>query len=127
MRKRSPLSGRDVLLWALTESQWQAQVLEWAKRAGWTHYHTHDSRKSPGGFPDLVLARPGRMVVFAELKTMRGIELPSQKAWRALLNGAVGCQAYLWRPSDDEEVKEVLGLKEVAAFEWLAERRPRAS
>lgn len=120
--RRPPLSGRDVLLWALPESQWQQQVIDWASRAGWTHYHTRDSRKSPAGFPDLVLVKPGRMVVFAECKTMRGIELPSQKRWRALLNAAVGCQAYLWRPSDEDEVKEVLGLHVAGTFDWLAGR-----
>ena len=59
---QAPVSGRDMLLAAVSERQWQeAQVVTWAER---TIYHTFDSRKSAGGFPDLVLLRPGQPVVF---------------------------------------------------------------
>ena len=33
-------------------------VVELAKRFGWLLYHTHNSRRSASGFPDLVMVRP---------------------------------------------------------------------
>lgn len=108
--KRAGLSGRDVLIWALKEPAWQAQVIAWATRGGWAYYHTHDSRRSPIGFPDLVLIKALRYPVFAELKTMRGIVRPWQQAWIDRLNAAHGCRAYIWRPSDELEIKHVLEL-----------------
>ena len=38
-----------------TEDQWQSAVIEYARLMGWLVYHTHDSRHSEKGFPDLVL------------------------------------------------------------------------
>src|SRR5688572_19177552 len=40
-----------------TERAFQAQVVKYARLMGWTAYHTHDSRRSQAGFPDLVLVR----------------------------------------------------------------------
>jgi hypothetical protein len=112
VRKKPPLSGRDILLWQLSERQWQEQVVAWARRSGWLVFHTFDSRRSTGaGFPDLVLAKPGRMVVFAELKTMKGVISTSQREWIAALNMPFGgCQAFFWRPSDEDAIKTLLGF-----------------
>ena len=41
----------------MTEREWQAQVVSAAQALGWTTYHTHDSRRSNKGWPDLVLVR----------------------------------------------------------------------
>ncbi len=41
----------------LYEKPFQAQVVELARLSGWLTYHTHDSRRSQSGFPDLVLVR----------------------------------------------------------------------
>ena len=43
-------------------------------------YHTHDSRRSAKGFPDLVLAKNG-VVLIVELKTDTGVATPDQVAW----------------------------------------------
>ena len=51
-----------------TEKEWQATVILTARTLGWTVYHTHDSRRSEPGFPDLVLARE-TLLMFVELKT----------------------------------------------------------
>lgn len=61
-------------------------------------YHTHDSRKSPSGFPDWVILGPGG-ILFRELKRESKSPTPSQRAWLALLRG-VGLDADVWRPSD---------------------------
>ena len=43
----------------MTEKKFQAAVLQIANMYGWLAYHTHDSRRSAPGFPDLVLVRNG--------------------------------------------------------------------
>jgi len=60
-------------------------------------YHTHDSRRSPSGFPDLVAVGPGG-VLFRELKREGKKPTVSQAAWLAALRGA-GQDAEVWRPS----------------------------
>ena len=42
----------------LTEADVQRGLIEAAQTGGWLVYHTHDSRRSRKGFPDLVLVRP---------------------------------------------------------------------
>lgn len=82
----------------LTEKAFQAQVVALASYLGWTHYHTHDSRRSPAGFPDLVLVKAGEPVLFVELKTDVGKLTPAQRYWIALLDDAEGCEVWLWQP-----------------------------
>src|SRR5205823_7662681 len=74
------------------------QLAAWA---GWLCYHTHESRRSPAGFVDVVLARPQDAVIFAELKSTRGRIRPEQQQWLQTLLEAQGVpEAYLWRPED---------------------------
>ena len=54
-----------------TEAQFQAAVIQYAELKGWMVYHTHDSRGSRPGFPDLTMVRDG-VLIFAELKSERG-------------------------------------------------------
>ena len=89
-----------------TEKQFMAQVIELAKLRGWAHYHTHDSRRSEEGFPDLVLTRRPR-VIFAELKSDRGKLTPAQRAWLDELR-ACGQEAYVFRPRDWKTIERVL-------------------
>lgn len=90
-----------------TEREWQRHVVSLAQLQAWAPYHTHDSRRSQRGFPDLVLVRPPR-VIFSELKTNKGRVRPEQKWWRSLLEGCPGVEYYLWRPSEESQVREVL-------------------
>lgn len=91
----------------MTERHLQDNIVRLAKLLGWLCYHTHDSRKSTAGFPDLVLVRqyrqPGR-ALFAELKTERGRLSPAQETWCHALG------AHIWRPSDwlDGTIERVL-------------------
>ena len=41
----------------ILEADFQAQVVKLALLLGWKVYHTHDSRRSREGFPDLILIR----------------------------------------------------------------------
>lgn len=91
--------GRQVLAAQCSEAALQAAITELAKACGWRVYHTHDSRRSEPGFPDLVLERRRRMI-FAELKTERGRLSATQREWLDALRSVPGIQVRLWRPSD---------------------------
>lgn len=85
----------------MLEREFQAVVVEVAQLHGFElAYHTHDSRRSAPGFPDLVLvsSRHGR-VLFRELKTDTGRVSKDQVKW---LTGLVagGADAGVWRPAD---------------------------
>jgi hypothetical protein len=91
---------------AMSEDAFLAQVRRLAGDLGWMTYHTHDSRRSESGFPDLVLISPpqGR-ILFRELKKMKGRVSADQKNFLEALT-AVGQDAAVWRPDDlvDERI-----------------------
>ena len=88
---------RTQLAYSMTEKQLQDHILALAKSLGWLVYHTHDSRRSEPGFPDLVLVR-GR-TMFRELKTMSGLLSRPQQVWVDRLASS-GVDAGVWRPID---------------------------
>lgn len=90
-----------------SEADFQAQVIAWAKAHGWTVYHTHDSRRSQPGFPDLVMFK-GEQLIFAELKTMKGKLSAAQSEWLMGLQGTRTTDCYVWRPIDWDEIEAVL-------------------
>lgn len=57
---------------------------------GWRTAVSADGR----GFPDLVIAKPGRLI-FAELKSSVGLLTDPQREWLSVLDNA-----YLWTPKD---------------------------
>ena len=92
----------------MTEAQWQRTVTEAATVLGWKVYHTHDSRRSAPGFPDLVLGHPEQhALIFAELKTDTGRVRPEQREWLDLLRRC-GQRAYVWRPREWTDVQTIL-------------------
>ena len=102
LRYRVPEWGRELVTmaftqpWTPTEHEFSALFIEIAEAKGWKRrYHTHDSRRSPGGFPDWVLVHPVQhRVIFAELKGFGGMASEEQRAWLADL-AAAGAEAYL--------------------------------
>ncbi len=99
-------SARRVLDLAMSETYWQDLVRDLARTLGYITYHTHDSKRSNSGFPDLVLV--GRkQVIFAELKAEHGKLTQAQALWQAAVLGA-GAKAYVCRPSDYPEVEQLL-------------------
>lgn len=95
----------------MLEKKWQADVEKHAKTFGWLCYHTYNSRRSEKGFPDLVMVRDNR-VVYTELKTNDPASKPSveQIKWLNALDEA-GCEVYLWRPANLDEVMFILSRK----------------
>lgn len=100
----------------VSEAAWQAQVTAIAAMYGWASYHTHDSRRSTSGFPDLVLVKPPRLVV-VELKRDRPAgRAPTAEQLRWLrLFAAAGAEAAVWRPVDADLVAAVLGPRQQPA------------
>lgn len=93
------------MLPALTEAQFQTRVIDTAYLYRWLVWHGRPALTQSGrwatpmqgdrGFPDLVLARAG-VVILAELKADKGRLGPGQPGWLA----ALGAHARLWRPRD---------------------------
>lgn len=101
------MTARKVLDRAMTEAELQSAVVELAHVRGWLVMHTRAAYsrgkwstpiQGDPGFPDLVLARRGR-VVFAELKSEKGTTSKDQEAWFIALS-AGDEDVWEWRPSD---------------------------
>ena len=108
---------------SLTENEFQNAIITLAEDTGWLWYHTYDSRRSPAGFPDLVLVRDGYLIL-AELKTQRGEMTEEQEEWahelrlvQKGLNIFVDDVAFsrprrvryfVWRPSDWDDIAAIL-------------------
>jgi hypothetical protein len=82
----------------ISERRFMQQVVDLAKLLKWRVYHTHDSRHSPAGFPDLVLVRRPR-VLFVELKVGKNVPTDEQIAWLLDLHDC-GQVVHIWRPED---------------------------
>ena len=82
----------------MTEKKFMQNVIDLANILGFAVYHTHDSRRSQSGWPDLVMVKDGRFVA-AELKSENGPVTASQQAWLDELAMVPGIESYLWRPS----------------------------
>ncbi len=106
------------------EDEFQELVVGLARVCGWTVYHIPDSRKGTArGFPDLVIAKmnPSQVIV-AELKKQKGIATKEQRNWINVFDDVFafmdGSGSYIWKPSDAEEVWEILTSPPPSAH-WL--------
>lgn len=91
----------------MTERAWMRQVIDLAQLHGYLVYHTHDSRRSAAGFPDLLMVRRGRLLAI-ECKSERGRVTPEQMAWIELLDTVPGVTAMVARPRDFDVVRAVV-------------------
>jgi hypothetical protein len=64
------------------------------------------------GFPDLVLLRPPELI-FAELKSDRGITSRAQDDWLRYLGAVPGVKAFVWQPADwrSGDIERALGKR----------------
>jgi hypothetical protein len=93
----------------VSEAELQKAVIALAQRLQWRVAHFRPGLTKAGnwvtavqgdgkGFPDLVLARPGRLL-FVELKAQGKYPSPEQREWLEAL-GAAGTEWRVWRPRD---------------------------
>lgn len=103
---------------SMSEAELFEQVRQLLDLGSWVWYHTYSSQRSNAGFPDIVAVRRERLI-FIELKTAKGKLSQAQERWRDALfqtqawkmwppDRAVCPEVYLWRPSDWEQIVEVL-------------------
>lgn len=89
---------------AMSEGDLQTNVVDCARKLGGLVYHTHDSRRSAKGFPDLVIVFPRTgALAFIELKSADGMPTSEQRQWLAALQAGARFavrEVYLWRPED---------------------------
>lgn len=99
---------RHLVYKSMKEKDFQEQVKYVARSHGWLVYHTHDSRRSEPGFPDLVMVRDDE-VIFVELKSETGRVSPSQRKWLDALSNARRVRVPpVWRPSDMDDIMAML-------------------
>lgn len=101
----------------MKESEFQKQVIDLARLRGWRVAHFKPAmmrgrwvtpvQADGGGFPDLVLVRPPR-VIFAELKQDKSYPSPAQRAWLEMLALCSGVESAVWRPRDLDVIASVL-------------------
>ena len=98
------------------EADFQRTIIEMAELHKWRVYHVANVKgqlrsKTSEGFPDLVLARKGRLV-FAELKLEGEGPTDEQEIWLALLRSAElpwrPTNVFVWRPSDWRQIEALL-------------------
>ena len=89
-----------------SEKHFQGSVERAARALGWKCYHTHNSRHSSAGFPDIVAVKDGE-ILYAELKMPKGKVTEHQRAWLEALQRA-GQRTYLWKPSDWDSILTIL-------------------
>lgn len=92
---------------ALTEKQFEAQIKEIAKLFDWRYYHTWRSIHSPAGYPDVCMVRLSK-IIYAELKSEKGKVSQKQQEWLDDLLATGKVEVYLWKPSQFEEIVEIL-------------------
>ena len=102
-----PPSAFDQVSGTVSEAAFMDTILQASALYGWFAYHTHDSRRSTAGFPDLVLVKPPHGL-FLEVKRENGRLSVAQADWLAALWGCNEVQAAVVRPSDWEQIVEWL-------------------
>ena len=119
---RRSQTGQDMTP-RISEADWQRTVTDALTLYGWRWTHFRPANTGRGwrtplsgspGFPDIVAVREYTLY-FIELKAEAGRLTLDQQDWQAALLECVdldlaprGTQYYVWRPSDFDEVMEVL-------------------
>jgi len=102
-----PKTLKEKLVGDESEKHFLGRVTRLAELYGWVVWHTLDSTGTRAGEPDLRMVRPPR-VIFAELKSEHGRLRLEQTQALALLERCPEVETYLFRPSDWQQIVEVL-------------------
>ena len=110
----------------LDERDFTGQIIELAHIYHWRVAHfraaiTQHGWRTPvqadgAGFPDLVLVRPPKCL-FVELKSDTGQISRGQEEWLRELGACLGISVCIWRPSQWEEIVEILARNEIRKIE----------
>jgi hypothetical protein len=100
------------------ERHFQREFVKYVELFGWLVYFVPDSRMCRSGFPDIVLLRPGRLVI-VELKMPGNNTSPEQKLWLKLFSMIPGVETYVWWPDDIPIIKARLGKPYLADYKRL--------
>ena len=74
-------------------------VIALARTCGWKVYHTHDSRRSEWGYPDLTMVRVRDCrLLFVELKSAKGVVSTEQQLWLHAFSRIAQAEVCVWRP-----------------------------
>ena len=91
------------------------RVKQTAELCGWLAYHTHDSRRSDGGFPDLILAKPPWLLVFEAKKGKKEVRAmltskggPAQLEWIRRFGAVTEIVAAVITPDDEKWVRDLI-------------------
>lgn len=103
------LAGVSPFAAGCSEEEFQASVIDEARRQGWEPYHTFNSKRSVPGFPDLVLIR-GPVLIVAELKVKKNKPTAAQEKWLALFAGVPGVRVFRWRPENWQDIVKELSF-----------------
>lgn len=108
---------------AISEAEWQEQVLDLARATGWRTMHVRRSigkkrqwttATSVVGWPDLVMWNERqRRLLFVELKSDSGLLSDHQDDVLCSLQAA-GCEVHVWRPRDLDDVQKALTHRRAA-------------
>jgi hypothetical protein len=102
----------------LLEKDFQKQIVDLAHLYGWRVAHFRKAWSADGkrcmtavaadgaGWPDLTLVK-GEVLIFAEIKSDKGQASPEQIEWLHMLK-KTGNIAKIWRPSDWDEIQNIL-------------------
>jgi len=112
-------SGKSQIRGIIAEKDFSRQIDDLLGLFGWRWCHFRPARTEHGwrtalsghqGFPDYIAIRPPRLLIF-ELKSESGQPTLEQYEWLEAL-ATSGQEVYLWRPSDFDEIAEILSQKE---------------
>jgi hypothetical protein len=109
----------------MTEAQVQTEVIRLLAAAGAfpAPYHTHDSRRSEPGWPD-VAAVVGATLWLVECKTDQGILRPEQCQWLNALAPVPGVQPFIATPSTLDQLAALLGVSRPHSAQEEPSREP---
>lgn len=93
-----------------TEAEFQGWILNACQRLRLAAYHTHDSRRSEKGFPDLVIVGMNG-ILYRELKKQDGVVSVEQRYWLSILQES-GADVAVWRPNlwPEQIMRDLCGL-----------------